>query len=271
VTIEAFNQSGSSPPPTVRQLVADPATRRRRAAALYRQGLRRDQVDDAIQDGTIRALTTQAVPAVPTLAWIRAVDRSARLDAGRKAARMKAGTAAMTALQVILDRATLPAKGLGLNPEFDPNDDPGDGDGRHEGVWLDGDGADVRYLPADALTVHIARPDEALEGRLDDEHRLVLAEIARARLDLLAQEAGVAVNDMALVARRYGAVTPRPWGEVAKGVGRKVDVKSRVEAIHARLRAAAGPDIDVVLLLQRAELGPHRDAPTRQLIAGDLS
>lgn len=239
---------------------------RRRVAVMRRRGLKLDEAHDAVAAGTIRALTTGSLPEVPSLAWFVAVDRSAALDAGRQQGRARAAAGAMAAYTIQVDRARLPARGAGISVEVDQDEVAfGDaaGERQPEYIHLPGEGHEPqrppRYLPTPSPLVHIPRPDEAMEPRVDAEHRRVLAEQARAQLCELAKRTGVTEVDLALVGRRYGAVTPVPWEQVAKGVGRKEQVRRRVQDVLARLRDAAGAGVDVVLLLQRAHLAPPEE------------
>ncbi len=194
------------------------------------------------------------MPKLPSAAWLKAVDDSARLDFYRRQGRARAGAGALAAFEIQEDRARLPARGAGISVEADPDDDRGDGGAeRAEQIHLAGDfNGEPRYLPAPPPHIKIERPDEAMESGVDHEHRLVLAAEARAQLSALAQRAGVPDVDLDLVRRRLGALTPVPWSDVAKGVGRKEDVRRRVKGALARLRDAAGDGVDVMNLVQRA-------------------
>jgi hypothetical protein len=239
----------------------------RRVAAIRRRGLDLDAAHDAVAAGTVRALSTGSLPEVPTLAWFVAVDRSAALDAGRSQARARAAAGAMAAYYIQHERAALPAKGKGISPEADPDDDTGvdshDNDGVPEYIHLLSDhasGAEPRYLPFEPPHEMPTRPDEVAEPRLALEHRRVLAREAREQLSKLAAQAKVSDEALALIGRRYGAVAPVAWSSVAKAVGaRKEQVRRRVQLTLDALREAAGESVDVVLLLQRAHLVPPEE------------
>jgi DNA-directed RNA polymerase specialized sigma24 family protein len=239
---------------------------RRVRRVMRRLGLRRHEAEDVVQAGTVKALGTSKMPDALTMAWFAAVDRSAHLDEGRKTARRRAGDAAMTALTVIHERATLPARSAGPDPLRDPNDDQDDHE-RHEAIHMPGDfdGDDrVRYLPFESPHVETATPLQALLEDEDDRplRRLAAADQARADLADLARRAGVDDDDLALVRARYSGarlvegdtmveVTTTSWEDVAAGVGRKLRVKARVEDAVERLRAAARPGENLFVLLLR--------------------
>lgn len=229
MTVECFNQSGSSPPPADRQAAVREATAELygpRVALLRRRGLRPEEAREAVAAGTIRALSTLAIPTVPTLTWFAAVDRSAFIDELRRRQRARTASGAMVNWQVIEDQAALPAKGNGVSVEYDP-DEAAYGDGgqphRHEYVRLpDDDNHYPRYLPAPPPHVDLGQPD---------------SDIADVDIELLAKRAGVTAEDIELLTRNFAGES---WANIAKGMSmRRATIRARAGRALRALHDAA--------------------------------
>jgi hypothetical protein len=126
---------------------------------------------------------------------------------------------------IIEDNANLPAKGAGIDTEYDP-EEAAYGDGgqeRQERVWLPGDfEAEPRYLPAPPPIVDLGRPGDNLAG---------------VDIQLLANRAGVSAEDIELLTLNFAGES---WANIAKGMGiRRATVRERAERALARLQHAA--------------------------------
>jgi hypothetical protein len=77
-----------------------------------RRGLDPETAVKVVQEG-VRALSTGALPDLPTAAWLKAVDDSARLDIYRRQGRARAAAGAMAAWTISNERPDLPAKRAG--------------------------------------------------------------------------------------------------------------------------------------------------------------
>ena len=168
-----------------------------------RAGLDADQASDVVAEGTIRALTTEALPDIPTAAWLMAIDDNVRRDQHRREGRERAARGALAVAEIMAEEARLPAKATRVDE--DTVDAPREAGDR------------VRYLP----------PMEPLHGRVpgqkeayDEDHLLdgLDPEVAR------------------LVSLRMAGCT---WAEIARKVGVR---KSTVMAtVKSAVRELAGP------------------------------
>jgi len=73
----------------------------------------RQTASAAVNQGSIKALTTTAIPKNPSIAWLRAIDKNTGIDQGRQDTALEKKHSLLAEQTEIEDQGRLPAKGVG--------------------------------------------------------------------------------------------------------------------------------------------------------------
>jgi len=163
----------------------------------------------AIADGTIKMLTTSALPRTPSRAFVFSVDRNARTDEDRRGTRHKKITRAATTLERAWNLQGVPARGKRrpslsdiedgwVNPSVDTADTP-----------------DARVDPPITLIDPTATTSAVVEAVVTAP----TAEQARQALTALATQAGVNERDFGFLVDRLGRRKPATYALLGRGAG----------------------------------------------------
>jgi hypothetical protein len=186
----------------------------------------------AVGDGTIKALTTDAVPANPSLSWWYTVDKNALRDAQRKENNERAVRGALTAATIIEERNTLPARRAHGGHEHDPYADNDERTDRLEPRIY----AKPKYVPTpEGPHPRVPGPDENLDAVLEDEAETKRTLAARKRLEDLRCAARLTSEQFELLRRHLA--DKASWRTLAEECRPKVDHKKIGRQLTAAIDA----------------------------------